>query len=387
MCATRMKNGPCNLVRHPASLGITFVQSFLGNNGHPMRAVLVGVALVIVAAIGPASTMAVAAHSPAVPIAAAHHSNGSLALGTELAVKVAVSPTSVPRRSKRLARSSSRVAAASPSTSSGVGKVWGSMNIYLLILGIFVLAVALLFMGRRYAFAITGRRSRDATDQFPTPGARVTLDPQPAAGTPVVSDSNGIQAPATFSSYDQSSSDAESPGSEPVSTPPDPAPAPDPQPDRAEPPTERPDWPPRLDLPPLQSTRPPVPAPFAPPETPDTMEPSRARALEMARQWSDIVQDLVRQLDRQEAERGEMLARIARLEQSARAHEALKAVLAGSSGAQLSPDDLRAVQYVMDSLLQDPDHIVVLASVAQHAQQLARVVSDYARIVRAMGEP
>jgi hypothetical protein len=104
----------------------------------------------------------------------------------------------------------------------------------------------------------------------------------------------------------------------------------------------------------------------------------------MAQQWTGVVQDLIRQLDRQETERQQLLARIEALERAVRGHETLTRILAETSADRLTVDDMQAVKYVTDSLLRDPDHIVVLASVAQHAEQLARIVSSYGRIHQAM---
>jgi hypothetical protein len=104
----------------------------------------------------------------------------------------------------------------------------------------------------------------------------------------------------------------------------------------------------------------------------------------MAQEWSALIQALVNQLERLEIERQHMLARIDDLERAVRAHESLTRVLAEASGDTLTSDEMKAIQYVTDALLRDPDHIVVLASVAQHAEQLARVVNNYARIHRAL---
>jgi Rad3-related DNA helicase len=126
-------------------------------------------------------------------------------------------------------------------------------------------------------------------------------------------------------------------------------------------------------------------APYAAGPTRDAQE-VRARAVEMAQRWSDVVQDLVRQLEEQESERRELMDRIGALEKRLEEQEPLRqAMSAASIHDPISGEDLRVAQYVTDELLRDPDHLVVLATVAQNAQRLARIVNRYAEIHRALG--
>lgn len=113
-------------------------------------------------------------------------------------------------------------------------------------------------------------------------------------------------------------------------------------------------------------------------------ESVRDRAVVMAEQWTSVVQGLVRQLDNQETERKRMLEHIRTLEGKLQTTEAygeeLRTQLREPMQESLSGDDLSAVRYVTDSLLRDPDHIVVLAAVAQNASKLHELVENYARI-------
>ena len=65
-----------------------------------------------------------------------------------------------------------------------MGRVSDPINGYVLILGIFLLAVGLLFLGRRFAFATTGEQSPGIPLDPPAPEAHVDLESEPAAAKP-----------------------------------------------------------------------------------------------------------------------------------------------------------------------------------------------------------
>jgi hypothetical protein len=106
----------------------------------------------------------------------------------------------------------------------------------------------------------------------------------------------------------------------------------------------------------------------------------------MAGQWANLIQGLVRQLELEEQKRRELEVRVTELEESARKGEALRRMLEETSAEGLSREEVDAVQYATDSLVRDPDHIIVLASVSQQATRLQKIVSAYARLQRALEE-
>jgi vacuolar-type H+-ATPase subunit I/STV1 len=108
------------------------------------------------------------------------------------------------------------------------------------------------------------------------------------------------------------------------------------------------------------------------------------KAVEMARMLSGIVQDLVRQLEEQEAQGRDLRQRVAGLEDSLRSHESLRQTLRQLAPPTLTPEDLQNMQRALQALAQDPNHIMVLASVAQQARQLLDVVSSYSRVHEAL---
>jgi hypothetical protein len=329
-----------------------------------------------------------------------------------------VRPAGVPPRHTSTARRTGSPGVGSPpTTGGGSGNVTSPFNVYMLFGGLFLLAVGLLFLGRRYAFATAGGSALTPGPDNPVPEARVALEPQPASLHPSpAAEPQPASQPSPTAEAD-SAVEAPPPAPEPrLAAFEMPAFDPSPPPPPATPQsaaslsghsldfgsilqdTPAPRTDPQLDA--FRASRDVIgPIEWPAPVTSvagsgvgmdrpasDVAEISRARALEIAREWSTVMQEFVNQLEGQESERQHMLARIDELERVVRAHEALGRVLAGASEDQVTPDDLQAVQYVTDSLLRDPEHIVVLASVAQHAEQLARIVNSYARIHRAIRE-
>lgn len=106
----------------------------------------------------------------------------------------------------------------------------------------------------------------------------------------------------------------------------------------------------------------------------------RTQAVQMAQQWAGVVEGLVRQLNQQDGERHQLLTRIQALEEAVQADRSLHEQLRNSAADTVAGDELQKLRYVTNSLIEDPDHIVVLAAVAQHAGPLKRLVEDYARI-------
>lgn len=111
----------------------------------------------------------------------------------------------------------------------------------------------------------------------------------------------------------------------------------------------------------------------------------RTQAVAMAEQWSTVVDGLIDQLNQQDEERRHLLSRIQEMEQAMEADRVMREQLRNASRDAVVGEELQKLRYVTSSLIEDPDHIVVLAAVAQHAGPLKRIVEDYARI-RAMIE-
>ncbi|GAC1398724.1 MAG: hypothetical protein NVSMB52_12290 [Chloroflexota bacterium] len=111
---------------------------------------------------------------------------------------------------------------------------------------------------------------------------------------------------------------------------------------------------------------------------------SRTQLVEMARQWVSVVEGLVQQLETEEAQRSQMVQRISALEEAVGQNASLKQTLIETSRAGVTASDVAVVQSVADKLAGDPDHISALAVVAQNAQALHTVVTNYARMYHAL---
>jgi hypothetical protein len=110
----------------------------------------------------------------------------------------------------------------------------------------------------------------------------------------------------------------------------------------------------------------------------------RERAIELAREWSGVVESLVRQLDAQESERQRMLEHIRLLEDRIRGAQVAREQLKSTSGGSISPDDFQTLRYLTDALQRDPDHIVNLAAISQHATKFRALVDAYAQLRQAL---
>ncbi|HLJ69174.1 MAG TPA: hypothetical protein VKX16_17610 [Chloroflexota bacterium] len=108
------------------------------------------------------------------------------------------------------------------------------------------------------------------------------------------------------------------------------------------------------------------------------------RAVDMARKLTDVVQELVRQLEEQEARSRQLRDRITELEENARAFEGVRVRMREMMPDSVTREDLLAIQSTLRSLAQDPNHIMVLASVAQQANKLLTVINSYGRLFDSM---
>jgi hypothetical protein len=281
-----------------------------------------------------------------------------------------------------------------PSTGGAADMVHNPLNYSLLLaVGLAILVLGLALFSRRFAFAGT-RGVKTSTTPTRAPASVQPLQaarestPEPAPISEV--QSSAVPSGGAPDEVEQPEPALDLPAPLPGVAGPEPAPAvavdpaqqlsPMPAP-LPQPSTER------------EAERPAEvnPTPTTPFHTPEAAPladtgPLRDRAVEMAQQWSQVVENLVRQLDEQEAERRRMLEHIRLLEQRLQSTQGVREQLQGAASGMLSPDDLRAVRYVADSLLRDPDHIVVLAAVAQNAGKLHDLVESYARLREAIDQ-
>ncbi|MGH2442106.1 MAG: hypothetical protein ACRDFX_02935 [Chloroflexota bacterium] len=294
--------------------------------------------------------------------------------------------------------------AAAPTTGGAADISRSPMNFTLLAAGALALLLGLAFLGRRLAFAGFAAGNGDESSREIPPEKQSS-----SPGFDVMASAESI--PPAVPEEPSSSPLAESepdPGileSDPGPPAIDPARLYQPQPDPPGEPAPRlpaaEHQSPRADVtPPIDQEEPQGALPASeqlPPHGPSTaprpsgtsapVESVRDQALSMAREWGSVVESLVRRLDEQAAERSTLLERVRELEQAVHANQAFSDRLDAVSIDALSLEDLQAIKYVTDSLVRDPDHIVVLASVAQHADKLRDVVDGYVRLRSAIENP
>lgn len=260
---------------------------------------------------------------------------------------------------------------AAPTTGGGAGISHSALNLPVILLALLLVLLGLAILGRRLAFATVSDRRQPAI-----------LAPASALPEPPIQALSVMPAPG----------ESPDPRDEETGIPSDIFPVEEPA-SAAEPvlPVFSDPTPPGIDTsPPSPITGPagiPVqsePVPAAPRMETDTV--SRDQAIEMARQWSGVVEGLVRQLDEQEAERRRMLDHIRVLEDRMRSTQAAREQLREASGGGISPDDFQTLRYLTDALQRDPDHIVNLAAIAQHAAKFHDLVDAYARLRQVLSE-
>lgn len=124
----------------------------------------------------------------------------------------------------------------------------------------------------------------------------------------------------------------------------------------------------------------PAPHQGQPEAAPATPAPTGADAnsVDMARQLAGIVEDLVRRSDDLESRRGWLEDRVHSLERNAHAFEALRQTM--QAEAAISAEDVAAVLTVLESLASDPNHVMILVSVAQHSTTLLAIVNAYSKL-------
>ncbi len=106
--------------------------------------------------------------------------------------------------------------------------------------------------------------------------------------------------------------------------------------------------------------------------------------VEMARQVAVAMQDMVRRVHELETMRTQFEARLTNYDDSLRAYETLKQTLRETTSIPVSEEDMQTLQRVLQALTQDPNHIMVLASVAQQATKLVAVVDAFTKLQGAL---
>lgn len=113
------------------------------------------------------------------------------------------------------------------------------------------------------------------------------------------------------------------------------------------------------------------------------------RARLLAGDLANTLRELSEKLDETGAERARVLnesaelqRQIALLEEHKAAKETMVNSVLNGPGGDLSSEDLRTIQAMMDALTQDPDRLTVLFTVVQHAGELATIISDYTQLRR-----
>lgn len=106
---------------------------------------------------------------------------------------------------------------------------------------------------------------------------------------------------------------------------------------------------------------------------------------ELAQQVAGVVQGLAERVRELEGQRQRLEQQVATQEASTRSAEALMQKLRENVlTTSVSADDLQTIQRVLEALSRDPNHIMVLASVAQQAAKITAVVDSFARLHRAL---
>ena len=136
-------------------------------------------------------------------------------------------------------------------------------------------------------------------------------------------------------------------------------------------------------------------------ETSSNGSSERLSAMQVAQQLSSLAQSLSAGLNEMESERAAAVSRVAELEtvhgqavadlqeMERKYQDALERVeqleekqrkLKEAASSNLDPQNLQTLKGLMNSLAENPHHIIYLARVSEHAPQLQAVVDDYTRL-------
>jgi cysteinyl-tRNA synthetase len=106
--------------------------------------------------------------------------------------------------------------------------------------------------------------------------------------------------------------------------------------------------------------------------------------VDMARQLAVIVENMMRQINDHQGYARQLEHKMSTIEENARAYESLKQTLREVAGSGITDEDIQTLQRVMQALAQDPNHIMVLASVAQQAPKLQSIIKSFAKLYAAV---
>jgi len=311
------------------------------------------------------TNVAPGAHTVLVRFATSQHlawPGGPLAL-------VNVRVAAVPAPTRHHAGGASPGVGAAPTTGGGSGLTQSPLNLSLVLLAALLIILGLLFVGGRFAFA-TGSGQRLTPSPAPPDASDQALSVLPAPGENPDSVEENVMPSDVFPA------EASLPASDTV------------MPETAVPAAEG-IAPESVSRGGGESEAGPVElGPESPAVAPhaESGSFSRDRAVEMARQWPGVVEGLVRQLDEQEAERRRMLDHIRSLEERMRSAQTARDQIRETTADRITADDFQTLRYLTDALTRDPDHIVNLAAVAQHATKFHELVEAYARLQESLSQ-
>lgn len=102
--------------------------------------------------------------------------------------------------------------------------------------------------------------------------------------------------------------------------------------------------------------------------------------VEMARQLSSSIERMMAETEELRAWKQAAEVKLAGYAELSRSYETLHKAVVEVQASELTVEDVAALQQVLQALVKDPNHIMVLASVAQRAGQLEEVVCAFARM-------
>lgn len=109
----------------------------------------------------------------------------------------------------------------------------------------------------------------------------------------------------------------------------------------------------------------------------------RLRALELAQQLAGLVHQLVDDLDAREGETDEVRRQLRGLQSQLWNRRGEREPLSAMTQPPIPTEELQILQELTEELSRQPNHIVALASISQHAAHLAEIVARYRRIQEA----
>lgn len=111
---------------------------------------------------------------------------------------------------------------------------------------------------------------------------------------------------------------------------------------------------------------------------------ARGQAVEAAERLAQMVRELVRELDERDAERQRLQRDIQSLEDRVNTTMPQQQALVEAVRSSVPADEIQTLHQLLNSLIENPNHIVILASLSQHAAALGQILDGYVRIQRVL---